>query len=339
MKEETTLSRPSVCGPDPDSGSTPALPANHAGGIRDRIKTLRRVRAGDLLINPKNWRRHPKAQADALHGLLEEIGYADALIARELQDGRLMLIDGHLRAETTPDAQVPVLVLDVSEQEADTILLTLDPLAAMAESDAERIKALLQTVRTESQAVEELLRRTAGERLWEILHPDELKQVEVFPDRADELRDKWRTEAGQLWRVGPHQIICGDCTDESEVVRLWSEERPRARLIWTDAPYGVNYAKKNRLLNRSDRGNRVQKPIINDHLSEVETGALLRDGLAVASKYCEPGACVYASVPGGPLLVRFIGALEAAGFAFKSTLVWVKNQFVIGMSDYHFAMN
>jgi DNA modification methylase len=98
----------------------------------------------------------------------------------------------------------------------------------------------------------------------------------------------------------------------------------------------VNYANKNRLLNRSDRGNRVQRPIINDHLAEAETGALLRDGLAVASTYCEPGACVYASVPGGPLLARFISALEAAGFAFESTLVWVKNQFVIGMSDYHF---
>jgi Arc/MetJ family transcription regulator len=111
-----------------------------------------------------------------------------------------MLIDGHLRAETTPDAQVPVLVLDVSEQEADKILLTLDPLAAMAESDAERIKALLQAVGTESQAVEELLRRTAGERLWQILHPDELQEVEVFPDRADELRDKWRTEEASFGR-------------------------------------------------------------------------------------------------------------------------------------------
>ena len=158
MKEEATLSRLSARGPELDAGSTPAPPANQSRGdvqIRDRIKTLRRVRAGDLLINPKNWRRHPKAQADALRGLLEEIGYADALIGRELQDGRLMLIDGHLRAETTPDAEVPVLVLDVSEQEADKILLTLDPLAAMAESDAERIKALLQAVGTESQAVEE----------------------------------------------------------------------------------------------------------------------------------------------------------------------------------------
>lgn len=75
--------------------------------VRDRVRELRRVRAGDLLSNPKNWRRHPKAQADALRGLLEEIGYADALLARELPDGRLMLVDGHLRRETTPDAQCP----------------------------------------------------------------------------------------------------------------------------------------------------------------------------------------------------------------------------------------
>ncbi len=70
--------------------------------IRDRIKELRRVKASELVPNEKNWRRHPKAQADALRGVLAEIGYADALIARETPEG-LKLIDGHLRAETTPD--------------------------------------------------------------------------------------------------------------------------------------------------------------------------------------------------------------------------------------------
>ena len=123
------------------------------------------MRAKDLVPNPKNWRRHPKAQADALRGLLAEVGYADALLVRELSDGRLMLIDGHLRAETTPDSEVPVLVLDVTAEEADKILLTLDPLAAMAEADSERISKLLETVRTNDKAVEELLRnngRRAG---------------------------------------------------------------------------------------------------------------------------------------------------------------------------------
>jgi hypothetical protein len=119
--------------------------------IRDRIKELRRVKARDLLPNPKNWRRHPKMQADALRGLLAEVGYADALLARELPGGKLMLIDGHLRAETTPDMMVPVLVVDVNEEEADKLLLTLDPLAGLAQADVERIKELLATVTTDSE--------------------------------------------------------------------------------------------------------------------------------------------------------------------------------------------
>jgi len=97
-----------------------------------------------------------------LRALLNEIGYADALLVRQLPDGRLMLFDGHLRAETTPDALVPVLVLDVNEEEADKLLLTLDPLAAMAEADAERISQLLATVRTEDPAIEQLLAKGSG---------------------------------------------------------------------------------------------------------------------------------------------------------------------------------
>lgn len=305
--------------------------------IRDRIRELRRIRAKDLVVHPKNWRIHPKAQAAALRGLLAEIGYADALLARELPDGRLQLIDGHLRAETTPSAMVPVLILDVSEEEANKILLTLDPLASMAESDSERLQALLDSVRTDSNAVEQLFARIAEQDALQVLRPPvEIVDPEPQVELAAELQAKWGTAHGQIWSVGCHRLLCGDCTDESQVARLWSKEGPLARLIWSDPPYGVGYAEKNRLLNRSDRGNRIQRPITNDQLSEAETGALFRDGLKVAAKHCEPGACVYVSVPGGRLLATFIGALEAAGFAFKSTLVWVKNHFVLGMSDYHF---
>jgi len=113
--------------------------------FRDRIRELRRVKAADLRPNPKNWRKHPKVQADALRGVLSEIGQADALLVRELPDGTLMIIDGHLRAETMPDSIVAVLVLDVTEEEADKLLLTIDPLATMAESDPERMASLLKT--------------------------------------------------------------------------------------------------------------------------------------------------------------------------------------------------
>jgi len=125
--------------------------------IRDRITELRRVRAADLRPNPRNWRTHPAEQRDALRGVLAEVGYADALLVRELEDGTLELIDGHLRAETTPEAIVPVLVLDVTAAEADKILLTHDPLAALAGASQEQLQSLLADVETENVAVRSLL--------------------------------------------------------------------------------------------------------------------------------------------------------------------------------------
>jgi hypothetical protein len=129
--------------------------------IRDRIKELRRVRAAELRPNPRNWRTHPPAQRDALQCILAEVGYAGALLARELPDGSLELIDGHLRAETTPDMAVPVLVLDVNEEEAAKILATHDPLAEMAGTNQQAIASLLDNVKFDSPAIDEVLKNLA----------------------------------------------------------------------------------------------------------------------------------------------------------------------------------
>ena len=119
--------------------------------VRDRIVELRRVPANELRPNPKNWRTHPKAQQEALRGILAEVGYADALLARETDEG-LQIIDGHLRAEVTPNQEVPVLVLDVTEEEADKLLATIDPLAALAGKDESLLRDLLDDIETDNEA-------------------------------------------------------------------------------------------------------------------------------------------------------------------------------------------
>jgi len=304
--------------------------------VKDRIVELRRVRASELVPHGMNWRRHSAAQSAALKGLLAEIGYANALIARELPDGRLQLLDGHLRRQTTPNMDVPVLVLDVSQEEGDKILLTLDPLAAMAEADKISVNALLATVRTDSQAVASLLERIAGDAAWQaIKDPADVVDIPAQIDRAAELQAKWGTAVGQGWQIGPHRLICGDCRDKAVVGRLWRDDGPKARMVWTDPPYGVDYAAKNAFLNRSDRGNRIQAPIENDKLTAGETGIMFKQALAVARQFAEPGAACYATVPSGPLLFYFFQAFTAAGFTFHAQLTWVKHHFVIGMADYH----
>ncbi len=130
--------------------------------IRDRIKELRRVRAGDLRANPRNWRRHPESQRQAMQAALAEIGFADACLARELSideggsGGKppLEIIDGHLRASIDPETIIPVLVLDVTRAEADKLLLMIDPLAAMAETSIDELDQLLAESRIDSEALQ-----------------------------------------------------------------------------------------------------------------------------------------------------------------------------------------
>ena len=156
--------------------------------IRDRIRELRRVKASTLRPHPRNWRHHPQAQQDALRGILAEVGYADALLARELPDGALELIDGHLRAETTPDQEVPVLVLDVTEEEAAKLLVVIDPLAAMAEANQQALGELLAGLETGSEALESMLGELAAENGVDVFEiPPDADGKEFDESAADDV--------------------------------------------------------------------------------------------------------------------------------------------------------
>ena len=125
--------------------------------FRNRVRELRYVRAGELLPNPRNWRKHPDVQQAALRGVLDEIGFAGALLARVRDDGRLELIDGHLRAETLADAEVPVLVVDLTADEAALLLAVHDPIGALAETDAEMLREITASLDVRHEALTTLL--------------------------------------------------------------------------------------------------------------------------------------------------------------------------------------
>jgi hypothetical protein len=167
------------------------------GTIRDRIKEFRRVPARELLDNEGNPRRHPQAQRDALRGVLEQVGIADALVAyhSERHGGRLTLIDGHLRKQDF-DLDWPTLVLDVTDEEADLLLATHDPLAALAEYDRPKLDALLAGVRARSPALLDMLKglaRKAGAGAGK----GERQQAPVLPPEKFEVLVTCRDEGDQ----------------------------------------------------------------------------------------------------------------------------------------------
>ena len=122
-------------------------PKDHKG-----VTDLWFVRAGDLNANPQNWRKHPKAQREALTAALKKYGWAGAALYN-LKTG--VLIDGHLRKDLDPEQTIPVLVGEWTPDEQRGILLTLDPIAAMAEEDAEMLRVLTSMEQDLIAAVEE----------------------------------------------------------------------------------------------------------------------------------------------------------------------------------------
>jgi hypothetical protein len=125
--------------------------------FRDRIKELRRVKASELIPNPHNWHEHPIEERQDMIGVLHEIGYADAMLARELPDGRLMLLDGHMRTDIAEDDIVPVLIVDLTEQEAKQLIAVHDMIGKKARTKDDVLGDLLSELEAEDADMRRML--------------------------------------------------------------------------------------------------------------------------------------------------------------------------------------
>lgn len=112
-------------------------------GPRSRIVGLEYIPVKDLQVNAKNWRKHPSGQFTAMRAMFEQVGVVAPVIVRKVGN-TYELLDGHLRAEVAKEGKLPAVVVDVSDEEADVILATYDPLSALAEMDGEKLNALMQ---------------------------------------------------------------------------------------------------------------------------------------------------------------------------------------------------
>jgi hypothetical protein len=124
----------------------PATKSHGSRGAKPRPLRLEYVTASSLTPHPANWKTHPPEQLAALRGVLSDpdVGWADAVIFNEMTGH---VLDGHGRLESVgPDEIVPVLIGSWSEAAERRILLTKDPIAAMAQTQAEQLAELRDQV-------------------------------------------------------------------------------------------------------------------------------------------------------------------------------------------------
>jgi len=294
-----------------------------------RIIGLEHLSPASLAAHPLNFRAHPAGQKAALTGALDSLGWVQTVVMNRTT-GRI--IDGHLRvalALARKEATVPVTVVELSEAEEAQALLSLDPIAAMADTDRDKMAELLRLVDTRDEQVLTFLEQLSREN--SIVPAKSRSEIDAEPqiERADELQAIWQVQPGDIWQLGQdHRLACGDCTDTALVNALMGGEK--ASICWTDPPWNVDYGAN---LNKGNpQGYRVRN-IQNDNLGDKFA--------EFVSKFCgvifinlQPGAMIYLVMSAQEWHVIQKTLLEA-GFHWSSTIIWAKDRLVLSRKDYH----
>lgn len=158
---------------------------------RNRIIAHTVVPGCELRPHPMNVRQHSLRQRNALKTLLDDLGVVQELVIYDSpKHGGLVVIDGHLRREEGLDYQWPCTLLDVDDEEAEALLLTLDQLARMATTDRDVLAALADRVSTQRTQLREMLAQLVPRaRRPEDLPPDDTEAVMLDLDCVRDATD------------------------------------------------------------------------------------------------------------------------------------------------------
>jgi DNA modification methylase len=233
-----------------------------------------------------------------------------------------------------PKAMIPCLVLDVTEAESDKLLAFLDPLAAKAGADQDKLNALIASLEIESEGLDALAKELATEQL-----PEPGAGGDEFDTTPQE--GPTRCKPGELWIIGGvHRLLCGDSTKAEDVKRLMGREK--AGLMNTDPPYGVAYANDERP-NPGVAKPRVAKPrvakprVANDGLEDAKLQEFLERVFKLAtSSALLPNAAWYmwhAHLTQGYFAAA--AAAAAANVVLHRQIIWVKPVLLLGRGQYH----
>ena len=280
----------------------------------DQLKT--RDLAG--MAAPYNPRRISEHDLSSLGRSLKFFGVVEPVIVNR-RTGRI--VGGHQRvkaAEAEGIETLPVVHVDLDEPSEKQLNLALNRISGDWDEEA------LSKVLAELQAAGADLGLTG-------FKPGEVEKYlaslrDPFSEADDEAPDLPAiaiAKPGEVWELGEHRVLCADSTDPASTKKVLGALRPA--LLITDPPYGVAYVGKTK----------EALTLENDNLTPEQTERMTTLALTGAHAVMAAGAGVYVTCPHGPLHAVFQNAFTRAGFEWHQTLVWRKDAFVLGHSDYH----
>lgn len=276
-----------------------------------------------LSRHPRNPRR---GNTELIRESIDANGFYGAIVAQR-STGHILVGNHRYDAATAEGAtEVPVIWLDVDDDRARRILLADNRTNDLAGYDETELAALLREIEDETDslagtgydadALEALL---AGLPSDGAANDDDAAAELV--DRAQELRDKWGPERGQLWQVGRHRLLCGDATSADDASILLNGAKPQ--LMVTDPPYGVDYDPAWRARDGINKNRGKMGRVANDDRTDWSEAWSLFGG----------DVC-YVWHPSWHV-GRTQLSLESARFEIRALIVWRKDRIALSRGHYH----
>jgi DNA modification methylase len=213
---------------------------------QNRIVKRTREKVGNFAHNECNPKIHGETQKERLGAVLEKFGQVGEIYVwqSERNGGKWTIFDGHAREALDPEQEWDIAYTTLTDAEVDELVLYYDPLAAMAQTDREKLGALMQSISVTDARLTSMLAEMA-EREGVYFGGNGKPAEDAGPqiDKASELQEVWQVCQGDVWEIasktaqGVHRIVCGDCTDAATVERVMQGER--AALVATDPPFAV----------------------------------------------------------------------------------------------------
>lgn len=255
-------------------------------------------------------------------------GFIAPIFVWEAKDGQLFTLDGHQRCKalaeletegyTIPKIPVAMVLADTIKEAKRSILGIIAQYGQVTEAG---LIGYLEDAGLDARELENI-------RLPEIDVDSVIEQMDAAlakekpdADEAPPLPAKAKTKRGQLFTLDGHRLLCGDSTNAQDVDRLMGERR--ARLIFTDPPYGVSYTgvEQKTIKNDELRGPNLQKFLVeafqNMYRAGIENPAVYVFHASVNQRIFEE-------------------ALNIAKFQVKQQIIWNKGM-ILSRSDYHWA--
>lgn len=266
-----------------------------------------------LIPYARNARTHSEEQVAQIAGSIRTFGFNNPVLV-DRQGG---IIAGHgrvLAARKLGLAEIPIIVLGhLSDNEKRAFMIADNKLALNAGWDEDLLRLELQALAEQAVALE--LTGFEERELRELLAQ---QQRDLLEEEVPAPPEQAITTAGDLWRMGNHRVLCGDGTSAEELRRVL-EGKP-CDLVFTDPPYNVDYAGKTA----------SQLTLQNDNLGEAFGDFLLAACQAMLAVSQGP---LYICMSSGELHCLH-AAFRSAGGHWSTYIIWAKNTFTLGRSDY-----